>query len=96
VGFNLTAETETEITVGGETESETEDIEDIKSTDFGGVIGVGFTLGLTSANLFADARWEYGFTKIVDAADEVDVKNSAFAFMVGVGFPLGGPPSPTP
>ncbi len=90
LGFNLTGEMETEITVAGESVTETQDLEDIKSTDFGGVLGAGFTLSLTSVDLFADARWEYGFTKIIDTEDEVDLKNNAFAFMIGVGFPLGG------
>jgi hypothetical protein len=90
LGFNLSGEMETEITVAGETQAETSDLEDIKSTDFGGVLGAGFTFSLTSVDLFFDARWEYGFTKIVDAEDDVDVKNNAFGFMAGVGFPLGG------
>jgi len=53
-------------------------------------VGLGFTYALTSMNLFADARWEMGFSSIVDVEGaDVDVKNQAFAFMVGVGFPLG-------
>ncbi len=85
VAFNVSAEIEAE----AEGQSASEDIEDASSTDFGGVVGAGFTLALTGANLFADARWEWGFTNIVDVED-ADIKNSAFGFMVGVGFPLGG------
>jgi hypothetical protein len=83
--FNVAAELEVE--AGGQSASE--DIDNASSTDFGGVAGAGFTLALASVNLFADARWEWGFTDIVDVED-ADIKNSAFAFTVGVGFPLGG------
>ena len=85
VAFNVAAELEVE----AEGQSASEDIENASSTDFGGVVGAGFTLGLTSVDIFADARWEWGFTNILDVEDS-DIKNSAFAFMVGVGFPLGG------
>jgi len=93
LGINLSGKQKTEWTAGGLSGTDEEDIEDIKSTDFGGVVGVGFTYALSTVNLFADARWEMGFTSIVDdpeAEDEVDIKNMGFAFMVGVGFPLGG------
>ena len=85
VGFNVTAKEKYESASG----SEEADIEDVTGTDFGGVLGVGFTLALDSMNLFADARWEMGFTNIIDVED-ADVKNNAFGFMIGVGFPLGG------
>jgi len=86
VAFNLNAELEVE----AEGQSASEDIENASSTDFGGVVGAGFTLALTSVNLFADARWEWGFTNIVDSDLDADIKNNAFGFMIGVGFPLGG------
>ena len=89
VAFNVTAKSKSEWTGGGESGTDEEDLEDIKGTDFGGVVGLGFTLVMDSMNLFADARWEMGFSSIVDVEGaDVDVKNQAFAFMVGVAFPL--------
>jgi hypothetical protein len=90
IAFNVTAKSKYEWTRGGESGTEEADLEDVKGTDFGGVLGVGFTLGMDSMNLFADARWEMGFTTIDDSEAEADIKNNAFAFMIGVGFPLGG------
>lgn len=61
--------------------SDTEDEKDqLKSTDFSGVIGVGYTL----TNGFGfDARYQLGFTNISkDATDQGSVKNSAF--MIGI------------
>jgi hypothetical protein len=92
LAFNLSAELEAE--AAGQSASE--DIENASSTDFGGVVGAGFTLALTSVDIFADARWEWGFTNIVDSDLEADIKNSAFGFMIGVGFPLGGSTAATP
>jgi len=89
VGFNLSAKSEIEVTALGQTQTETSDMENISSTDFGGVVGAGFTLALTSVNIFADARWEWGFTTLDDGESAADVKNSALGFMVGVAFPLG-------
>ena len=85
--FNVTAKQKSEWTGEGDSGTDEGDIENIKSSDIGGVLGVGFMFGMDSMNLFADARWEMGFSSIVDVAD-VDVKNNAFAFMIGVAFPL--------
>jgi hypothetical protein len=93
IAFNTKAEFETEVTlsVPGYSETETGKVDlsdDIKGTDFGGVLGAGFTFNLTSVSLFAEARWTMGFTKVDDSADPGDIKNSAFGFMAGVGIPL--------
>ena len=85
--FNVTAKTKSEWTGEGESGTDEEDLEDIKSSDIGGVLGIGYMFAMDSMNLFADARWEMGFSSIVDVED-VDVKNQAFAFMIGVAFPL--------
>jgi hypothetical protein len=89
LGFKVSSKSKEEWTAGAESGTIEEDINNVKSTDFGGVVGVGFTMGLSSVDLFADARWEWGFTKLDDSEAKADVKNSAFGFMVGVGFPLG-------
>lgn len=87
--FNVTAKQKSEWTGEGDSGTDEEDIEDIKSSDIGGVLGVGFMFGMDSLNLFADARWEMGFSSIVDVeGEDVDIKNQAFAFMIGVAFPL--------
>ena len=90
LAFNVSAKSTTEWTSDGESGTEEEDIEDIKSTEFSGVVGVGFTYALAKVNLFADARWEYGFTKLDESEFEADAKNLGYGFMAGVGFPLGG------
>ena len=56
----------------------------IKSTDFGGVLGVGLDL----RNFLVGARYTMGFTQIPDSSEENDVKNSVFAFYVGYAFRL--------
>jgi hypothetical protein len=93
--FNVTAKQKSEWTGEGESGTDEGDLEDIKSSDIGGVLGLGYTFAMDSMNLFADARWEMGFSSIVDVED-VDVKNNAFAFMIGVAFPLGGSATATP
>jgi hypothetical protein len=93
--FNVTAKQKSEWTGEGESGTDEGDLEDIKSSDIGGVLGIGYMFAMDSMNLFADARWEMGFSSIVDVED-VDVKNSAFAFMIGVAFPLAGTPAPAP
>jgi len=60
VAFNVTAKQKSEWTGEGDSGTDEEDLEDIKGTDFGGVLGLGFTLMMDSMNLFADARWEMG------------------------------------
>lgn len=94
VGFNANAKAKVEVNVDGESSEEEEDIEDIKSIDFSGVVGAGFVLSLAKVNLFAEARYMHGFTKVDDSDAKADIKTSAFGFMVGIGFPLL--PSVTP
>ncbi|UCG50775.1 MAG: PorT family protein [Candidatus Latescibacterota bacterium] len=87
LAFKTKAEIEVEVTTLGQTEKE--DIGDeTKGTDFGGVIGAGFVFELARVDLFADVRYTYGFTKILDIAEDFDIKNSAFGLMVGVALPL--------
>ncbi len=95
--FNVTAKQKSEWTGEGDSGTDEGDIEDIKSNDIGGVIGIGYMFAMDSMNLFADARWEMGFSSIVDVeGEDIDVKNQAFAFMIGVAFPLAGSDAPAP
>lgn len=63
----------------------------VKSTDFGGVLGVGFDYEMAGMSLIADARVDLGLSSIVDEeeAGDVSVKNRAYTFMVGVSIPVG-------
>jgi hypothetical protein len=92
LAFNTKAEVVFEMTLSGfgesETDKETVDIkDDIEGTDFGGVLGAGFTFPLSTVVLFGEARMTYGF-KDVDKYEDSEIKNSVFGFIVGVGIPL--------
>jgi hypothetical protein len=69
-------------------ESDEEDIEDMKSTDFGLVIGAGVDFGfgaLGKGTLSVDIRYSLGLSTISDFEGD-DVKNGAFSLMVGFSF----------
>jgi hypothetical protein len=71
VSFNLKAEEE----FAGVT---TDRDEDVKSTDFGWVLGA----GLEKGRITADARYTLGLSNIAEGGN--DVKNKAFSVMIGV------------
>jgi hypothetical protein len=74
ISFNTKAEIESEdVTI---------DVDDeVKSTDFGWVLGV----GLSSGRITADARYTLGLSNISEGADEGDkVKNRTFSVMIGI------------
>jgi hypothetical protein len=91
MAFKTKSEVKVDVTVLGFSVSETQDMEGVKGTDFGGIVGAGFHVPAGSVNLLLDGRWTFGLTSIDDSADEGDLKNSAFSFAVGLGFPLAGP-----
>lgn len=64
-------------------ESEEEDIEDLKGTDFGLVFGAGVDFVLGSSKVTVDARYTLGLTTIDASEGEADVKNGVFSLMVG-------------
>jgi hypothetical protein len=66
-------------------ESEEEDIEDMKNTDLGLVIGGGIDFGLGKGMLIVDLRYTLGLSSISEFEDE-DVKNGVFSLMVGISF----------
>ncbi len=81
IGFNLSAESYFE--------DQEYDIKDqVKSTDFGLVIGGGFDYAMGKGNLIFDATYALGLTTIDDTADDDDVKNTGIIFMLGYGFNL--------
>lgn len=69
-------------------ESEEEDIEELKSTDFGLVFGAGIDFGLGQGKLTVDARYTLGLTKVhePEEEEEIDIKNGAISIMVGYSF----------
>jgi len=70
-------------------ESEEEDIEELKSTDFGLVFGGGVDFALGQGKLTIDARYTLGLTKVgepEEGEEEVDMKNGAISIMVGYSF----------
>ena len=69
-------------------ETEEENIEDMKGTDFGLVIGAGLDFGLGApgmGKLTVDIRYSLGLSTISDFEDE-DVKNGVFSLMIGFSF----------
>ena len=95
IAFITSAKLKTELTmsVGGESETGSGTVDmsnEVKGTDFGGVLGAGLSYRLDQIVMFGEARWTYGFTNIPDTDEEVNVKNNSFGLMVGIGFPLGG------
>lgn len=68
--------------------SEEEDIEELKSTDFGLVFGGGIDFGLGRGKLTVDARYTLGLTKVhePEEGEEIDIKNGAISIMVGYFF----------
>ncbi|NQT25450.1 PorT family protein [candidate division KSB1 bacterium] len=73
---------EQKITVMGhtESESETDDMDDVKGTDFGLVIGVGAKV---TDKIHIDARYSMGMTSIDDSSEDMDIKNKVIAITAG-------------
>jgi len=84
VGFNSTAKAKLEY-MG---QSEEDDIEDVKSTEFGLVFGAGLGFPVGQNELGVDFRYELGLTTLDDSAEEADIKNSVFNINAYFGFNL--------
>lgn len=84
VGVYLSGETYAKFSFGGESESDTEDIdkEEIKNPDFGAVVGVGY--GLTD-KISVHARYSMGLIT-VDDADDVDIKHNSLQLLLSTTF----------
>lgn len=68
-----------------------EQLEDIKSSDFGAVLGGGVDITLDNGHMISiEGRYGIGLMNIIDAeneeGDEVDYKMSAITFLVGYSF----------
>jgi hypothetical protein len=82
LGINLRGKAKAEI--AGRTEEE--DLEDLKSTDFGLVFGAGVDFGLPHSAITLDGRYVMGLSTIDDSEAKADVKNGVVTFMVGYSF----------
>jgi hypothetical protein len=62
------------------------DFGEIKSTDFGGIVGAGVNI----RDFLLGVRYELGFTKIAESVDTgtEDIKNSTISFYLGYAFRL--------
>ncbi len=81
VGFNTSAE----VYVG---DSENDIKDQVKSTEFGLVLGGGLDYSIGVGELTFDARYALGLSSFDDTADEDDVRNTGIMFMVGYGLSL--------
>lgn len=84
VGFNTTAKVKAE----AEGQSAEEDMEDVKSTEFGLAFGGGLGFPVGTNELGFDVRYILGLSTIDDSAAEADVKNNVINFNVYFGFSL--------
>jgi hypothetical protein len=84
IGFKSTAKVKAE----AQGQSAEQDMEDIKSTDFGLVFGGGLGFPVGTNELGFDVRYILGLSTIDDSAEEADVKNSVINFNVYFGFSL--------
>ena len=84
VGFNTTAKVKAE----AEGQSEEQDLEDVKSTEFGLAFGGGLGFPVGTNELGFDVRYILGLSTLDDSADEADIKNSVINFNIYFGFSL--------
>ncbi len=94
LAFRSSAKIEQTLTLTGggvsQSATDTQDLKDeIASTDFGGVLGVGYAHRTGGMILSLDARWTQGFDK-VDEAGVLDWRNRGLSVMFGLGAALGG------
>jgi hypothetical protein len=84
LGINTTAK----IKVESQGQSFEEDLEEVKSTDFGLVFGGGIGFPVGKNELGFDVRYIMGLSTVDDSAESADVKNGVLNFNVYFGFSL--------
>jgi hypothetical protein len=84
LGINTTAKVKAEY----QGDSQEEDIEDVKSTEFGLQFGGGIGFPVGKGELGVDIRYILGLSTIDDSADEADVKNNVININLYYGFSL--------
>ena len=82
LGIKLSAKTKVTLNE----ESVSEDVEDIRSTDFGVVIGGGLDFELWSGHLILDARYAYGLVDVSTEGMEKKTLHRVFTVMLGYRF----------
>lgn len=86
VGPSLAIKLSSKLKIEYAGESEEEDLEDLKSTDFGLVFGGGVDFALGQGKLTVDARYTLGLATTDDSEEELDIKNGVISIMVGYSF----------
>jgi hypothetical protein len=84
LGINTTAKVKAEF----QGQSEEQDLEDVKSTEFGLQFGGGIGFPVGKGELGVDIRYILGLSTIDDSADEADVKNNVININLYYGFSL--------
>jgi hypothetical protein len=84
VGFNTTAKVKAE----ADGQSEEEDLDEVKSTEFGLAFGGGIGFPVGNNELGFDIRYILGLSTLDDSAEAADVKNNVLNFNVYFGFSL--------
>jgi hypothetical protein len=82
LGINTTAKVKAEV----DDQSQEEDIEDTKSTEFGLQFGGGLGFPVGNGELGVDIRYILGLSTIDDSAENFDVKNGVINFNLYYGF----------
>ncbi|HEX8270286.1 MAG TPA: porin family protein [Flavobacterium sp.] len=84
IGFLMSAKDEYEVSGGGDSESESEDVKDaFESIDFGVNFGLGYNFG---ENFGVEARYNLGLSNIIKDADDFSVNNSVIQVSFGYKF----------
>lgn len=84
LGFLINSEADYEVTMDGQTESETEDLkDDTKGFDFALAAGVGYQLEM---GVFFNARYNVGLSNIWDVEGEDDYSQQNNVFQLSVGY----------
>lgn len=60
------------------------------STDFGLVVGAGFSWAMGAGDLLLDGRFNMGFSSVDDSDADADINNQNIQVLVGYAFPFGG------
>lgn len=82
LGFNTSCDAGT---------GQSDDCDDVSSTEFSGIIGFDTALYLSAISVWFDARFHVGLNDISgDLQDVESLKNRAWLITAGLGFPLGG------
>jgi hypothetical protein len=84
VSFNTTAKTKIEV----DGESEEEDIDDVKSTEYGLVFGGGLGFMIGKNELGFDIRYILGLSTLDDSDFNGDIKTTVISFNIYFGFSL--------